>query len=86
MLNGVLLSFRNGKLTMVATDGRRLALIENEVEVPAEAEADFILPSKTVSELVHTLGDSGTLKVHAKENQMVFEYADQQRQRRSVAA
>ena len=76
MLNGVLLSFRNSKLTMVATDGRRLALIENEVEVPAEAEADFILPSKTVSELVHTLGDSGTLKVHAKENQMVFEYAD----------
>ncbi|MBM4388929.1 MAG: DNA polymerase III subunit beta, partial [Deltaproteobacteria bacterium] len=29
MLNGVLLSFRGGKLTMVATDGRRLALGEH---------------------------------------------------------
>ena len=39
VLNGVLLSFKGGKLTMVATDGRRLALVEHEVEFPKEAQA-----------------------------------------------
>src|SRR3990172_4382168 len=36
VLNGCLLSFKEGKLTIVATDGRRLALIEQEVEFPKE--------------------------------------------------
>ena len=76
VLNGVFLSFKSDKLTMVATDGRRLALVEKEVEVPAEAEADMILPSKTVTELEHTLGDEGGLKIHAKDNQIVLEYGD----------
>lgn len=75
VLNGVLLSFKNDKLTMVATDGRRLALAETEVEVPEDAEADVILPTKTVNELVHTLADEGPLRIHVKENQILFEYA-----------
>jgi DNA polymerase-3 subunit beta len=76
VLNGVLLSFKSGKLTMVATDGRRLALVENEVEFPKEAEAEFILPSKVVNELVHTLRDEGPLKIFTRENQAVFEFGD----------
>ncbi len=74
VLNGVLLSFKSGKLTMVATDGRRLALVEHEIDFPKEAEADLILPSKAVAELIHTLGDEGKLKIHQKDNQIVFEY------------
>ena len=42
-LKGVLTSFKGGKLTMVATDGRRLALVEHEIELPVEAEKDVIL-------------------------------------------
>ena len=76
VLNGVLLSFKAGKLTMVATDGRRLALVENEVEFPKEAEVDMILPSKVVSELLHTLRDEGPLKIFARENQVVFEFGE----------
>lgn len=76
VLNGVFLSFKSDKLTMVATDGRRLALVESEVEVLAEAEADMILPSKTVTELEHTLSDQGALKIHARDNQIVFEYGE----------
>lgn len=76
VLNGVLLSFKNGKLTMVATDGRRLALVEHEVDFPKEAEAELILPSKAVSELIHTLADEGELKIHQKDNQIVFEYGN----------
>ena len=42
-LKGVLMSFKDEKLTMVATDGRRLALVENEVEFPKAAEKDIVL-------------------------------------------
>jgi len=40
------LSFKGDKLTIVATDGRRLALSEHELEFPKEAEADIIVPTK----------------------------------------
>ncbi len=72
VLNGVMLSFKEAKLTAVATDGRRLALAENEVEFPEESEADMILPSKAVSELLHILKDTGNLRIYPKGNQVVF--------------
>jgi DNA polymerase III subunit beta len=76
VLNGVLLSFKAGKLTMVATDGRRLAMVEHEVEIPKDTELDMILPNKTVAELMHVLKDEGELKIYGKENQIMFEMKD----------
>ena len=74
LLNGVLLSFKAGKLSVVATDSRRLALVEHEVEFPADAGMDLIVPLKTVDELVRTLGDSGPLKILANAKQIAFEF------------
>lgn len=74
VLNGVLLTFQGEKLSVVATDGRRLALVEQEVEFPAEAEADFVIPSKTVAELMRTLQDAGNLKIQASDNQISFHF------------
>lgn len=74
VLNGVLLAFKDGKLTMVATDGRRLALVEHEVEFPPEAETEMVLPSKAVNELLHILGEEGDLVIHGQKNQVVFEF------------
>jgi len=74
VLNGVLLSFRGGKLTVVATDGRRLALTEAEVEVAKDAEADLILPTKAVEELLHILGDAGQLSIYPKDKLVVFQF------------
>ena len=76
VLNGVLLSFKGDKLTMVATDGRRLALIESELEFPDEAESDLIVPTKAVNELLHILGDEGSLKLLVRENQIAFSFDD----------
>jgi len=75
-LNGVLLSFKDEKLTVVATDGRRLALVEHEIEFPASSEADLILPSKTVMELIRTLDGEGMLKIKVSETQIAFEFAN----------
>lgn len=76
VLNGVLMSFRDDKLTAVATDGRRLALVEQEVEFPNEANMDLIVPSKTINELVRTLGEEGALKIVATEKQIAFDFGD----------
>ena len=71
-LKGVLLSFKNSKLTMVATDGRRLALVENEVEFPKSDEKDIVLPSKAVSELQRSMDDDGNLSLVVQKSQICF--------------
>jgi DNA polymerase III subunit beta len=74
LLHGVLLSFKAGKLSVVATDSRRLALVEQEVEFPSDAEMDLIIPLKTVEELIRTLGESGSVKILANPKQVAFEF------------
>jgi DNA polymerase-3 subunit beta len=74
ILNGVLLSFKDEKLTAVATDGRRLALVEQEVEFPEDADVDLVVPSKTVNELIKTLGDEGALQIRVSDTQVAFDF------------
>jgi DNA polymerase-3 subunit beta len=71
-LKGVLMSFKDQKLTMVATDGRRLALVENEVEFPASAEKDIVLPSKAVQELQRSLAGEGEIYIIVQKTQICF--------------
>jgi DNA polymerase-3 subunit beta len=72
ILNGVMMNFENGKLICVATDCRRLALYETEVEFPAENNRDVILPTKAVNELVRLLGNEGQINITVKENLATF--------------
>ena len=72
-LKGVLMSFNDMKLTMVATDGRRMALIENELEFPHDMEKDIVLPSKTVQELIRSLNGDQTTKIRIQKSQISFE-------------
>ena len=73
VLNGILFSFKENKLTMVATDGRRLAMLDLEVEFARSQEAEIIVPTKCVTELVRLLGDDGEVKMSIAENQVAFE-------------
>jgi len=54
-----LFSFKENKLTLVATDGRRLAMVDLELEFPRSHEADIIVPTKAVTELQRLLTDDG---------------------------
>ena len=74
ILNGALLSFKDEKLTAVATDGRRLALVEQEVEFSEDAQADLVVPSKTINELIKTLGEEGLLRIRVSETQVAFDF------------
>ena len=51
------MSFKEGKLTSVCTDGRRLALVEEELEAGTEAEIEVVVPTKTGAELIKLLAD-----------------------------
>lgn len=72
-LRGVMLAFKNGRITMVATDGRRLALVEKDAEFPVENEIEMIIPSKTVSELQRALTTEGDVIIRVQHTQVSFD-------------
>lgn len=43
VLNGIFLSLKDHKMTMVATDGRRLALVDEEVDISEKSQGEFIV-------------------------------------------
>ncbi len=73
VLNGILCSFKEGMLTMVATDGRRLAMVEQEVEFPQSHEVDIIIPTKAVNEIQRLLGDEGEVTLKVGSGQIGFD-------------
>ncbi len=73
VLNGVNCIIGEGMLTLVATDGRRLAMVEQDLEFPVGNECGVIIPTKAVNELQRLLEVSGELKVAISDNQASFE-------------
>jgi DNA polymerase-3 subunit beta len=73
VLNGVLFSFKDNKLTLVATDGRRLAMLDIDLEFPRSHEADIIVPTKAVTELQRLLTDDGDVRVSVGGSQIAFD-------------
>src|SRR6187551_1846121 len=76
VLNGIFFSLKEHKLTMVATDGRRLALVDEEVDVPASSQGEFIVPAKAVNELNRLLQDKGEVEIKFSDNQAAFTLKD----------
>jgi len=76
VLNGIFTSFRDGKMTLVATDGRRLAMVDADLEFPAAHESDVIIPTKAVQELQRLLGDAGDVIVKLSDSQISFTVGD----------
>jgi DNA polymerase-3 subunit beta len=73
ILNGVYFNFADGKVTLVATDGRRLALVSHEVEVTEANAGSLILPAKTVAELQRLLGQGESAQITFNDRQAAFE-------------
>jgi DNA polymerase-3 subunit beta len=73
ILNGVYFNFKDGKLSLVATDGRRLALVGKEMTIPAASAGAIILPAKTVAELLRLLGKGEKVKIAFNERRAAFQ-------------
>jgi DNA polymerase-3 subunit beta len=76
VLNGIFMSLKDGKMTLVATDGRRLALVDEEVEISEKSAGEFIVPAKAINELNRLLQDKGEIEIKFGENQASFALKD----------
>jgi len=73
-LNGALFLLRPDAMTMVATDGHRLALVTVPRGVADRAPSQVILPKKTLVELSKLVGDGdGDVRFTRGENHLFFE-------------
>jgi DNA polymerase-3 subunit beta len=77
VLNGIFISLKEHKMTMVATDGRRLALVDEEVDLSEKSQGEFIVPAKAVNELNRLLSDKGDIELRYSENQASFTLKDE---------
>jgi len=72
-LNGALLVLNGSQMSMVATDGHRLALVSAAREPAVETEAKAILPRKTLIELGRLLVESeDDVRYERTENHLFF--------------
>ena len=75
-LNGILFIAEGKTLTLVATDGHRLALAQNTLENDVPSRQEVILPRKTVLELQRLLKDDDTpLEMRFAGNQARFAFS-----------
>jgi len=79
-LNGSLLLLKNNGLSMVATDGHRLAMVEHPVEL-AGVNAPFraLLPRKAMGEIVKLAQDSGAdamIQFSGDDNHLFFQLGE----------
>lgn len=79
-LNGSLLLLRPGTMTMVATDGHRLAMVEKEETIPGlESAFKALLPRKAMSEvlkLAQSAEPDAKLRFAGDDNHLFFQLGD----------
>ena len=72
VLNGVYFSVSGARLSLVATDGRRLAHTQDDADVKGDTKGEFIVPSKAVDELNRLLATDGDAEIRFTDNYAEF--------------
>ena len=77
-LNGVLMVLGGTRARFVATDGKRLALIEKTIDLPEGVGFEAIIPAKTIFELQKTISseDVRQVQIMHTQNQLAFQFGD----------
>jgi len=73
ILNGILFKIDKGVLTLVSTDGKRLAVAERKLNVDSDISVSMIVPIKTIHELNRNLKEEGELSLVVGSNQALFD-------------
>lgn len=76
VLNGILLIIKKKTIKLIATDGRRLAVVEKGLPNEIPTEKKLIIPTKTVQELNRLLEEEDDVKISFGENQILFDLGD----------
>lgn len=73
ILNGVYFNIQEEKVSLIATDGRRLSVISKDKTQTDNEVGSFILPAKTVSELIRLLNKDLQINIQFTDKQATFE-------------
>lgn len=73
VLNGVYFNLDNNKFSLVATDGRRLAMFSRDLEESKNHHGSLIVPAKTVAELQRLLDQGDKVTLTFNDRQIAFE-------------
>lgn len=74
ILNGILFKIHQDNFALVATDGKRLAVVERKLQQAIDKDISIIVPIKTIQELNRNLKSEGDLIVMLGNNQILFDY------------
>ena len=73
-LTGLLFELKDGILTAVATDGRRMSLYKEHEGIVDGIDIKVIIPGKMIRELERLLEDEGDVNVYISESSVAFEF------------
>jgi DNA polymerase-3 subunit beta len=73
ILNGILFNINKDKITLVATDGKRLAIAERKIKRDIDKDVRLIVPIKTIHELSRNLEDDSEVSLILGSNQVLFD-------------
>ena len=73
-LTGLLLEINDGRLTVVATDGRRMSVCSETEGIPSGINMKVIIPGKMIVELERLLENDGNVEVFIDESQTAFSF------------
>lgn len=74
-LTGLLFELNNGKLSTVATDGRRMSLCIETEGIPKGINVKVIVPGKMINELERLLGSEGNVEIYIDETRAAFAFS-----------
>jgi DNA polymerase-3 subunit beta len=76
ILNGILFRINKNVLTLVATDGKRLAVIDRKISQGVDKDISLIIPIKTIHELNRNLAEEGDISIVLGANQVLLEMGE----------
>jgi DNA polymerase-3 subunit beta len=74
VLNGVFLVVKGEDMTVIATDGRRLAVSSKKLPKKTLVDREVIIPTKTVQEVKRMLSGEGDVSIKFSDNQILFSF------------
>lgn len=72
ILNGILFVLNNNEIKLVATDGRRLAIVKKTMDLPKELNIKAVVPAKAIQEINRIISDGGQVTISFDGNQVMF--------------
>lgn len=73
-LNGVLLKIQDNDLSLVATDGRRLACYQKKINQNLNKSIEIIIPIKAIHEINRNLSEEGEVLLGVGTNQVLLDF------------